>query len=569
MLLNLSQVPFSAFGSYMAISETAGSKAEKGLYLKSVRGGDEDPGLAFRLELTRQGEPVPYRYTATASQLDVIADDGCVQFCFQEPDVIRITGHRAGLRLVAVNETYDYAVAVPEGVEVNSYSKETRFGLYPLSGVLRTDAPWEKSRCTAIAFEMAPGEGEDGFELLLHEYRVQPRADVRGLLSGGPKRTEEHFTAYLDRTLQSPSRYEEARKLAAYITWSCVVSQEGYLPRRAMYMSKNWMTNIWSWDHCFNAMALVRSDPDLAWDQFMIFFDRQHESGMLPDLMNDKYALWNGCKPPIHGWTLAWMMDRTDRIGTERLREVYEPLAKWTNFWFRHRDDDRDGIPQYNHGNDSGWDNGTAFHLGVPVETPDLSAFLVLQMEVLGNIASRLGLEREASEWDSRAKALLHGMIDHFWDGEAFRAKLSGKHTPSVGDSLQLFLPIVLGRRLPEPVMRKLVEGLKEQGRFLTGHGFATESVRSEFYEADGYWRGPIWAPSTMLVYEGLKACGEHEFALDIAARFCGMAAKSGMAENFDAVSGEGLRDRAFTWTSSVFLMLANELYQTKGDTKR
>ena len=38
-----------------------------------------------------------------------------------------------------------------------------------------------------------------------------------------------------------------------------------------MYMSKNWMTNIWSWDNCFNAMALVRHQPELAWDQFMIF----------------------------------------------------------------------------------------------------------------------------------------------------------------------------------------------------------------------------------------------------------------------------------------------------------
>jgi hypothetical protein len=33
----------------------------------------------------------------------------------------------------------------------------------------------------------------------------------------------------------------------------------------------------------------------------------------------------------------------------------------------------------------------------------------------------------------------------------------------------------------------------------------------------------------------------------------------SGMAENFDALTGAGLRDRAFTWTSSVFLILGHE----------
>ncbi|MGV2806263.1 hypothetical protein GNF85_22200, partial [Clostridium perfringens] len=146
---------------------------------------------------------------------------------------------------------------------------------------------------------------------------------------------------------------------------------EGCLTRPAMYMSKNWMTNIWSWDNCFNAMALVRHQPELAWDQFMIFFDRQDESGLLPDFVNDKYELWNCNKPPIHGWTLAWMMRRTDFIKETQLREVYGPLSKWTEWWLTHRDHDGDGIPQYNHGNDSGWDNSTAFNNGIPVESPD------------------------------------------------------------------------------------------------------------------------------------------------------------------------------------------------------
>jgi hypothetical protein len=31
----------------------------------------------------------------------------------------------------------------------------------------------------------------------------------------------------------------------------------------------------------------------------------------------------------------------------------------------------------------------------------------------------------------------------------------------------------------------------------------------------------------------------------------------SGFAENFDALTGAGLRDRAYTWTASVYLLLA------------
>jgi len=33
---------------------------------------------------------------------------------------------------------------------------------------------------------------------------------------------------------------------------------------------------------------------------------------------------------------------------------------------------------------------------------------------------------------------------------------------------------------------------------------------------------------------------------------------RSGFAENFDALTGDGLRDRAYTWTASVYLLLAD-----------
>ena len=59
----------------------------------------------------------------------------------------------------------------------------------------------------------------------------------------------EDYAAWLNNTLIVSERWQEARELAAYITWSCVVPAEGCLTRPAMYMSKNWMTNIWSWDN--------------------------------------------------------------------------------------------------------------------------------------------------------------------------------------------------------------------------------------------------------------------------------------------------------------------------------
>ena len=44
------------------------------------------------------------------------------------------------------------------------------------------------------------------------------------------------------------------------------------------------------------------------------------------------------------------------------------------------------------------------------------------------------------------------------------------------------------------------------------------------------------------------------------------MVSASGFAENFDAVTGEGLRDRAYTWTASAFLVMCHEFLSFPGD---
>jgi hypothetical protein len=38
------------------------------------------------------------------------------------------------------------------------------------------------------------------------------------------------------------------------------------------------------------------------------------------------------------------------------------------------------------------------------------------------------------------------------------------------------------------------------------------------------------------------------------------MTEQSGFAENYDALTGEGLRDRAYTWTASTAMILVSEI---------
>ena len=62
------------------------------------------------------------------------------------------------------------------------------------------------------------------------------------------------------------------------------------------------------------------------------------------------------------------------------------------------------------------------------------------------------------------------------------------------------------------------------------------------------------------IIRSGLDEIGERAFSNELKERFCEMAQRNGMAENFDAESGVGLRDPAYTWTSSVYLLIAHDL---------
>lgn len=563
MNIDSTRTPFSRYGSYFAYGTVPakGDRLQKS-YVKTVNGDVTSRNL-FQVELLdHEGLSLPFNEIVTPTILRLESTGGAVELCIPEPTIVRICTQGVTLRLRKehINMFETVLAFSPKRWLVDSLDQRRQYLLTALQGSLIVNAPWHVEHVEHAIIDLVPDPQTGAAELVLEEFRSSSgQADHTESFAACLERVEAEYQTWLTTMPSVPPELTAAAELAAYINWSCVVAPEGRLKRPSMYMSKNWMTNVWSWDHCFNAMALVYHNPALAWDQLMTLFDQQDAYGALPDLVNNNGIIWNFCKPPIHGWTLRWMMQRADFIDEAHLREIYEPLTRWTNWWFTQRDDDRDGLPEYHHGNDSGWDNSSVFLRSPLVEGPDLLAYLILQMETLAEVARRLGKQDEAQTWEERANASLDTLFARLWNGEHFIALQGFDHTPSESESLLLYLPIVLGKRLPEEVRVKLIADLKEEGRFLTEHGLATESVRSPFYISDGYWLGPIWAPSTLIIVDGLRACGETELARSISRKFCAMAARSGMAENFDALTGEGLRDRAYSWTSSVFLVLAHE----------
>lgn len=562
--MNLKETPYSYRGAYMAFSEIKsrfdGVNAEEGLYFRSVHGSSQTSLVAKMIPMYKD-EIVEYSTEVKPYKLTIRTEKGETNITFYDAKTILICGD-VPLLFDFMTENRAYTYLVPQDTEhklwmADCYGENCRYMLHMQQGNMKVDQEW--SGCNARKSHLKVS-GEEGSKYLLvieeffEDWQNQNQEyDFDAVV----EKCKEEFLFFKKLMPAIPGEYDKLAEVAAYVNWESMVAPCGFLKREAMLMSKNWMRNVWSWDHCFNALALSYHDPKLAWDQFVIMFDYQTANGCIPDSINDSKVIHNYCKPPIHGWILRKMM-RNMQITKEQLECAYDKLCKWTNWWLNCRDNNHDGLCEYNHGNDSGWDNSTVFSKMPPVTSPDLAAFLVLQMDGLSEIARKIGKDKEATVWKEKAEEMLDRMLTVLYQDGVPTALHGLDNKPVYSDSLLLYVPIILGEKLPEEIRQNYIRVLKGD-KFVTAHGFATESPSSEYYESDGYWRGPIWAPSTFIILDGLYSCGEADFVKEMVRKYCDMMCKSGCAENFDAITGEGLRDRAYTWTASVMFVLAHE----------
>lgn len=549
---DIRQTPFSCYGSYMAIIGKYDKKKQKEwIDLNDMSG--RWYGLTqniLRIEPADGDRLLPVHYKGTPVELTGELENGSVSIYFEKPRVLHLYVKDADLRL---SGDWKNTVLKPvSSVYPNTYMIGNRNVVLTVKNgrTTYTDNRFLLSR-------------EDGvLDVVIEQYYdlwtpSRYEEDREKSIS----RMRKEFAEWDKKIADVPAKYEKGRKLASYINWASVYEPRDYIERHAMAMSKKVMNRVWSWDHCFNAMALMYHNPQLSWDQLMFPFDHQNpKTGSIPDAVAAKYMILGYVKPPIHGWTLTHLL-KYYTPDTPELEMAYDRLSKWTEFWFTHRDTDNNGLPEYNHGYDTGWDNGTALTVGFPLESADLLAYLVLQMDELSRLAVKASRPKDAGMWKKRSDALLKRLVKEFWDGDKFITRKVGTgEINKESQSLMSYLPIVLGKRLPAAIRGKMISELKQEGYLLTPYGLASESPRSPFYKSDSYWQGPVWAPVTFIVADGLRSCGEEELAKKIAERFCDTCiAASCFAENFDAMSGAPLRDTSHTWTTSVFLIFAHE----------
>jgi hypothetical protein len=567
-LINIFHIPFSRYGAYVAV--TAESNGRLVFRFAGNRPGED---ACLELSLLRRGRAVNYDIEARPDCVLCRSAEGSLRLYIRDDETIAFESKDLSLFFRSLDSGGYGSFGIEDGQKSFRIIQSGRRihilftlqqGKGAMTGPLVENGVWQWNGAPVNHKKEILLDCAD--RILLGAVRLSKMEAKEITLPINPEEEIPAIKAeWEDFLARMPSiKVNAPEEIFAQVTWyniwSSFARSRDLYKFDTMLMSKKGMTAVWSWDHCFNALAVTALGPQKALEQFLAPFVLQAPNGVLPDLWNPGMeVLWNFTKPPIHGWCFGKLMDKFE-YGAEVLAAVYGYLEKQLSWWFNYRDEDGDGLPCYAHGNDSGWDNSTVFDNGYYVASPDLPAFLVIQMHTLARISDKLGNPSQAASWRKQAGDLLERLMAAMYKNGVFVALQSHTHDyrpdPS---SLLVHIPVVLGELLDPSVMD--AEAAILEKKFLTEYGLATESPGSPRYEADGYWRGPIWAPPTYLIVDGLRRGGHEKLAETIARRYIKMSAGTakGNYENFDALSGKGLRAPGYTWSASVYMLFCEE----------
>lgn len=320
---------------------------------------------------------------------------------------------------------------------------------------------------------------------------------------------------------------------------------------------------MWHWDAYFHALAFRHVDRRLAQDQILALLDHQMDNGFIPDVVHDEGLIVREdgpggrdlTKPPLIGWAALKLFERG--LGSDFLRQIYEPLVRWNNWWLETCDDDRDGIAQYNHPFSSGLDDSPLWDAGTPVESPDLSTYLCVHMQSLAAIARIIGRYEDAEMWDLRAADLVRRANAHFYDQSAGIFWAMKDHRPIRVLTPFNLLPIWTGQLAARQV-RAVVANLTRSSTFWTRFGIPTVAKSDSRFDPNRMWRGPTWINVNYMMVEALSRVGYHALSDALVDRTIDLVMQSGIAEYFNPISGTAPARAApaFGWSAALFVDL-------------
>ena len=581
--IDLLDAPFSRRGSYFCFTND-NLKAENipgksNLWLCNCRSVDyamiditkPNNFRQLLLQAVRDGVALPCILNNSPEEVVIETDAGAIRFCIAERRLVLAHGEDGlTLRITPRPSWLGGQASIPILDGLGSHDVDfgpCRMRVTPLRGTLR--------RCPG-GLEIVP-DAQGVAEAAFADYLAEPLPRERRSYpdyAEGVENVRREFETFCRRVMpELPAEFEPRRTQALWQTWSLMVDADGENDyRRPMVkMMHSIFESAFGWQMPMQAVWL-HHDPKLAWEIFCSPFEFQDETGRLNDAVGFKALPGKpAMKPPIHGLALLWLMDHgvIDEADPplEDRKWLLDRLIAWTEFFCTFRRGGVGTLCAYQRALETGWEDAPQYRLGMPLICPDLNTFIALNMEAIARFGATLGMSAsEQRHWMARSEALIEDMVESLWDGERWFCLCPESGARSENDNLTVWLPVLLGKRLPKEILDKTIARLLRPGAFRTENGYATEALDSP-YLRHGFAAGSVITPTHFFVPMALEDCGYAAEARDAALSYCRTLLRSGFFHICNAITGR--EDRGLTafgekqlfwsgWTSSCYLFLAD-----------
>ena len=559
---DLRHIPFSRRGCFLCVLE---DDLDRNLYISLSR----SPNMwmqrknLIRLIPGPDGESSPLSYSVEAGKMTVFTKDGSTELCLDSGGALRIRTSGSSLRLVWEMLAEEYTLCLGADCYDAAFDIIGSLCIRSLSGRLSAsefpnDTGVPVSRMELCLDPDCHGSGE--IIIMESRYGADHRMPEENF-DQAVLNAESDFAAFTGRYTRMS---DPMRQLAAWTVWNHTFRPGGNLKHPVVYMTRTQWLRAFGWQQSFHSMA-VDADASAAFDLIATIFDYSDPAGQLPDSIGDIGSAYLVTKPALQGLALAVWMARYSfqDIPESRLLELYRGFCSFAGWWLQKRDRNHSGVPQYFHGDESPGEFCSCFRDGVPLYSGDLSAMLVLLTEGAGKMAEALGKADESVLWRQRSQRLLNHLVSEMWDGNQFVFRKADTGSVVQSGAFMALLPVILGHRLPEAVMDRLVQRLTDEKEYLLPGGISVENlIEEEKLETTPGPKGAMAYIST-LVAIGLTDAGRTASALEIARRACRSIGKTGFtfmsfADPLQDSSPNRPVDRWSSWSASCYLILSD-----------
>jgi hypothetical protein len=520
-----------------------------------------------RLEVIKDGLVLPCVISTTATEVILETRHGSIRFVIGERKLIMARG-TDGLSL-RVSPTRSFLAPISVNL-MNAGRRMIDFGvthivITPLSGELVN---------TPAFLELVPDKN-GVLQAAFEEFLIDPV--LRGLdeyptYDACVKDVEDDFAEFVSKVMPNPlpGEYESRRLHSLWHTWSMIVLPDGEsdYKRPMVKMVHSLFEGAFVWQQPMQAVWLS-NDPELSWQVFISGFDNLDANGRMVDGLGFRATVGGlTLKPPVHGLALMWLLDHGiyKDIPDSEWGVVYDGLITWTNYFLNFRDKDKDGVAEFQSLLETGWEDAPYYDNGFPCASPDLNALLALQMEAIARLGKKLGKPAaDIAGWETKSKELVGKIIDKFWDGERWFAYNLETGEKSKSTTISLYVPLVLGNRLPQEIIDKSIALMFGPDGFNTPFGLASEGLTSDYFH-HGFTQGCVITPTQFIFVLALESCGRSDLAKTVAQNYCTALSKHGFIHIYNPITGHD--DRSLTawaepglfwsaWTSSCYFSFA------------